>query len=168
MLRSFIYDPRASAVYTVDKKYLAPQGEFVPYFYTGIFTMFGAGEFFADKTHSTVYEPAQSFGSSDAPSNVPAVMFCSENLPPLSVFAMKQKRAFPFVAHPVSHSWFNSPYVLWNESRQMVALQALANGVSVAQAGNMAPTIGFDAAGKEIEPDEVKHLGHTSLSVYGL
>jgi len=167
-LRAFIYDPSSGAVYTLDKKYLAPQGEFVPYFYKGLFTLFGAGDFFESRTSSVTYRPAAMFGAAGLPIAIPGVMFCSENLPPFSIFAMKQKRELPFVVHPVSDSWFNSPYVLWNENRQMVALQALFNGLPVLQAGNMAPTLGFDEWGHLMMPEHIQQSGHTEVSLYQL
>jgi apolipoprotein N-acyltransferase len=167
-VRAFIYDPATSNVYETDKQYLVPQGEYVPYVYEFLFSALGTKDFYKDRTDTLAYRPGIQDENNTTPGDMPAVIFCSESIPPLSVFGMAKQRDIPFVVHPVSHSWFNTPWVLWAETRDMVALQALQNGVPVVQAGNLAPTIGFDSRGHEIRPFARHNDIHTSVVVYDL
>ena len=50
---------------------------------------------------------------------------------------MAKERKLPFVAHPISHAWFHSSKILWQQQDVMLRIQARWQGIPIVSAGNM-------------------------------
>jgi apolipoprotein N-acyltransferase len=135
-VRARIYDTHAMEIYEVDKQYLVPQGEFMPYLFIGIMGLLGFSEGVEQYQGKFNYVPGILTESLDLPTYIPGVLFCFESINPLGVRKLAQYRDMPFVAHPVSHAWFHEPTVLWYQLDQMLSVNARFGGVTVFQAAN--------------------------------
>ena len=143
-LRAYIYDIDAQTTYSYDKKYLVPLGEYVPYLFSGIRSTF---------SHDTTFSPMQyTQGTaqivSDAPTYIPSVLFCFENIAGSLAKEVVHTHSAALMVHPVSHSWFHAFAALENQERQTLIVQSLYTGVPIVQAGNMAPNVLYTPDGK--------------------
>ncbi|MEZ4194947.1 MAG: hypothetical protein R3B53_00910 [Candidatus Paceibacterota bacterium] len=152
-LRATIYDGQAKTAYGVDKQYLVPQGEYMPKISTAVMNLFGLSETAKDIDSRVLYRPGPLFSQSALPSHVPGVLFCFATADPLGVFKLTRERALPFIAHPVSHAWFNNPYTLWHQFDTMLKVQAVWNNVPIVSAGNKISGALYTENGLKVEPE---------------
>ena len=155
VLRAEIVDIANKENYIADKRYLVPQGEFMPYLYQILFRAFGLGEV-AEKVRGAVsYVVGPEVSQSEFSSNVPSVLFCFESADANGVRKLTRERGdIPFIAHPVSHSWFHEPQSFWSQLDTSLRVQAIWNQVYIASAGNHAPSKLFTPQGRVIKPTE--------------
>jgi apolipoprotein N-acyltransferase len=139
VLRAFIYDMKDQTVYNYDKTYLVPLGEYMPYFYGGVLSLF-LSDAAMDSIYGMVRQKPGLLRGDDAPSEVPKILFCFEDLKPYGVRTAPGSGGASFVAHPISHSWFTRPFTLWYQIDASVSTQAIWGGLPVVSAGNMAPS----------------------------
>lgn len=167
VLRAYVYDTQAGEVYSFDKQYLVPQGEYIPYIYKGLLDLIRPAGRTLTSLSDTTYRPGISQTTLALPQTIPAVLFCFEGVSPLGVHtAIKNRSDIPFVAHIVSHAWFNrEPQLLWNQLAAMLRTQARMNGVPILQASNEAPLAVYLPSGQIIVPEkEIQEL-YWSLAV---
>jgi apolipoprotein N-acyltransferase len=133
--RAYIYDIESGDIYTVEKKYSIPIGEYLPYIHYWISRLLGI--------HAIMYIANQERGSVEIPFtagvDIPTVLFCSESASPLLTYSRHSRRDPELIVHPVSHSWFRSPYAYWNQERQMLRVQSVFLKAPILQAGNESP-----------------------------
>lgn len=141
--RAYIYDIDTHHTYHVDKQFIVPMGEYLPYLHTEAIRALGGEDFFANMTHV----PGTAALDVSTPNTIPNVLFCFEGGATSLVRGKAAVHQSPLMAHPVSHGWFHQPYTLWNEERQMLIVQALYTGEAILQAGNNAPTELYRADG---------------------
>ena len=154
-LRAVIYDGVGKKSWTVDKKYLVPQGEFMPYFNIASLNVIGAGTAAGEISKKLGYVPGPLVDQSSLANNIPAILFCFESADPLGVKRLVSEREVPFVAHPISHAWFHESKILWQQQDLMLKIQALWSGVNIVSAGNMAHGALYTSKGKKIKPTPV-------------
>lgn len=152
VLRAQVYDGKAKVVYQFDKQYLVPQGEYVPHLYGSILRALGFGPAVDAISLDSSYRPGPLLQNDTMPSYLPGILFCFESVRPTGVTSLVENRALPFVAHPISHGWFHTPKLLWQQLDVMLAIQARFSGVPIVSAGNM-------ATGKLYLPNGVIELG---------
>jgi len=58
---------------------------------------------------------------------------------PSALYERTRDHRPPFVAHTISHSWFNNPTILWHQQDRMLQAQALWSNTTIITAPNMAP-----------------------------
>ncbi|MEX0930978.1 MAG: hypothetical protein WDZ68_01655, partial [Candidatus Paceibacterota bacterium] len=138
VLRAYIYDTKRGEVYTVDKQYLVPHGEYIPYFVSIPLKIFNQEALLADRERNQNYQPGLLQAYNEIPEDIPSVLFCFESTVPFGVYKIKRTEAVPFIVHPVSHSWFNNASQLKRQLASMVRIQAVWNNVTILQAGNIA------------------------------
>jgi apolipoprotein N-acyltransferase len=132
--RAYLWDTKN--MYTTDKVYLAPQGEYMPILYALALRAAGLGAV-ADNLQSTInYVSGTATIDETAPASVPNILFCFENVNPLAAKRLITKRPSDFIVHPISHSWFHEPYVLWTQFDTMLRFQAVHAGVPIVSVGN--------------------------------
>jgi apolipoprotein N-acyltransferase len=132
--RAYIWDD--TAIYTADKTYLAPQGEYMPILYTGLLRAFGLGAT-ADHLSATInYVPGNKVIDRRAPATVPNILFCFESVSPLAAKQLVKKHPSDFIVHPISHSWFHEPQALQSQFETMLRFQAVYAGVPIVSVGN--------------------------------
>lgn len=167
VLRAYIYDTQAEEVYFFDKQYLVPQGEYVPYIYQSLLDFLQPTGRTLTSLHDTTYLPGINQTTLLLPPAIPAVLFCFESVSPLGVHTvLKNRTEVPFVAHIVSHAWFNrQPHVLWNQLAAMLRTQARMNGIPILQAANEAPLAVYLPSGQIITPEKIIQEVYWSLAV---
>lgn len=137
VLRVYMYDVKEQSVSFFDKQYLVPQGEFLPYFHGAIMSLFMSQDRLNGIKENLQYIPGSVSDSTMIPSNLPAVLFCSESISPSGVRSALQARNPSFVTHLVSHAWFSNPYSLWYQLDSMLRIQSMWNDIPIVSAGNV-------------------------------
>lgn len=144
VLRSLVFSGTKTPIMS-EKKYLTPQGEYLPYLTKYLLKTTGHGY-----TLKAVGVDTGSMGNLDTPFDYqgPLVLFCFESINPISIWSMLKNRRVqpPFVAHPVSQAWFHSTFLLTHQLDTMLRVQSVWNGVPIVSAGNR-------AVGKTYLPD---------------
>jgi apolipoprotein N-acyltransferase len=137
VLRAHLLDTNTNTVTQFDKQYLVPQGEYVPTLYNSILRLMGYGSLIEKIAEDSSYRSGPLLQTAHTPTNLPAVLFCFESVYPKGVVAVTRNRPVPFVAHPISHAWFHSPQILWQQLDVMLQIQARYSGLPIVSAGNM-------------------------------
>ena len=132
VLRAFYYDLERETITTLDKRYLVPQGEFVPYFTLVLARAFGIEM----PTDDLSYRIGRDDGRV-LPSNYPGVLFCSESVSPAIASLVANESELDFVLHPVSHAWFHGSDLLGRTQDTILSVQAQWIGKTIVSAGNM-------------------------------
>lgn len=137
VLRAFIYDLGEEEVYVIDKQFLVPQGEYVPYLYKLIVSVFGGKRLVDKMEQNQNYIPGPYKSSADSNVGLPGVLFCYGSVSGRGVSSLPNLNKIPFVAHPISHAWFHQPILLWHQQDTMLKVQAIWNQKHIVSAGNM-------------------------------
>lgn len=133
--RAYVWN-QESAVYTADKHYLVPQGEYMPSLYTQALRFLGL-QVAADYIANTInYTSSDRIVAADAPPTVPHILFCFESVDPLAAKRLVDARPVDFIVHPISHSWFYGSSRLGHQLNTMVRFQAVYAGVPIVSVGN--------------------------------
>lgn len=156
ILRATIFDGENSAYYQVDKQYLVPQGEFMPYLYMGVVRQFLSDEVASSISSQFSYKPGPLVSLSEAPAHIPAILFCFESVSPTGVKKITQERNAPFIAHPISHAWFNKPDIFWYQLDNMLKVQAVWNQVDIVSVANKSQSKVYRASGQIEIPESIK------------
>jgi apolipoprotein N-acyltransferase len=158
-VRASIFDGSRHAVYSYDKQYLVPQGEYVPYLYAGVLRLLGLGDVVERLKKDSAYQPGiLTPANGVVPADIPGVLFCFESVRPDGVISLQRLGAVPFVVHPLSHGWFHQPEQLWHQLDTMLRIQSRYSGVPIVSAGNMVSGKLYLPNG-QIETGEVVHAG---------
>ena len=137
VLRATVFDGRSKSIYQSDKQYLVPQGEYVPTLYRVFMTGLGYGDRIEAIANDTSYQPGPLTSLEGAPDYLPGILFCSESVRPDGVRAIMQQQPVLFIAHPISHGWFHTPSILWQQLDVMLQIQSRYNNVPIVSSGNM-------------------------------
>jgi len=156
VLRAEIVDVANKKNFIADKRYLVPQGEFMPYLYQGLFQVVGLGETATKVAGAISYVVGPEVNQSDFSSNIPGILFCFESTNPNAVRTLIHERgSVPFVVHPVSHSWFHEPVTFWSQLDTSLRVQAIWNQVYIATAGNHSASKLFTPQGEIVKPQSI-------------
>lgn len=137
ILQAFVYNGPGNPVERFHKRYLVPQGEYMPSLYSGFLGLLGYGKT-ADYLSSVIsYEVGSKTSQANVASNIPGVLFCFESVSPYGVRTLvKERPTMPFVAHQISHAWFHDSNILWHQLDSMLKVQAVWNHQYIVSAGN--------------------------------
>jgi hypothetical protein len=133
--RAYIFDA-TNQLYTADKQYLVPQGEYMPSLYTAVLRLSGLGVA-ADYLGQTInYTVGTAQLPKETPVTIPNILFCFESVSPLAAKQLQKERRAEFIVHPMSHSWFHTPTVVWSQLETMLRFQSIAARVPIISVGN--------------------------------
>lgn len=133
--RAFVWST-SSTIYTADKQYLVPQGEYMPSLYAFVLRFVGLGVV-ADALSETInYSASRRVVAEDAAPQIPNMLFCFESVSPLAAKTLIANRSSDFIVHPMSHSWFNEPRVVWRQLETMLRYQAVFSRTPIVSVGN--------------------------------
>jgi len=152
VLRATIYDGVGKKGLEIDKQYLVPQGEFMPYFTDVGLRLLGKSEIASQIFKKLSYRPGPLHSQAQLPAQIPGILFCFESTDPRGVRKLVQERTVPFIAHPISHAWFHESQLLWQQQDVMLKIQAIWNQVSIVSAGNMMHGALYTKTGEKITP----------------
>ncbi len=141
VLRAAIYNNITDTMSSFDKQYLVPQGEYVPFVYKQVINLLPLKPETKTTIGGTSYRSGIKSKDVVVPAGTPAVLFCFESVTPWGVRSTLRNRTdVPFVAHVVSHGWFQStPVQLWHQLDLMLMVQAVSSGLPIVQSANAAP-----------------------------
>lgn len=139
VLRSYYYDLASDEVYLSDKQFLVPGGEYATYL-MWLAGMFGGEEVTSHLKKERNYVPGPYKGFSHLPETIPALLFCYESVLPDAAFLIARETDAPVILHPISHSWFKNPWLMWRQLDLMLKTQAVWSGKPIISAGNMSPS----------------------------
>lgn len=156
VVQAFIYDSKNDTFFETQKYYLVPQGEFLSYAFLWIAKALGYGEEIKKLDETIFYEVGSKVSQAEMANNIPGILFCFESMSPLGVHKlMKERENIPFVVHPLSHSWFHSPYTLWHQQEMMLKVQAVWNHTYIVSSANEARSIVISPEGDVYSGDVV-------------
>ncbi len=138
ILRAFYYDLGKSKVYKTDKQFLTPQGEYITYAFVVVSRLLGRGEQLKSILENQNYAPGEISDYREFPEGVPGLMFCFESSSVYGLSRVADLREENLVLHPVSHSRFHHPKILWFQLESMLRVQAVYTKKTAVSAGNMA------------------------------
>ncbi len=154
--RVSVYDTQAHSVYTFDKQYLVPQGEYMPWVYTKVLEQLSLLHNAAPIAKQANYVSGVDQRSVGMPTYVPNVLFCFESVDPVGVQRIATDHT-PFVAHVVSHAWFQGvPTLLRSQLDSMLRIQSAWEGKDVVQSSNMTTVAHYTSRGGAV-PLELYH-----------
>jgi apolipoprotein N-acyltransferase len=138
---SIIYNTKNRHVDKVYKNYLVPTGEYMPSFHAAVIKLFGFNKALDTFEGYYNYQPWTSEVSLSEGS--PGVLFCLESLSSVALKRVARESRAPFVAHVVSHSWFNNPWLLHHQLNQMMKVNTIFAKTTVYQASNQYKSIRY-------------------------
>lgn len=148
VLQAYLYDSTTDQIEKVHKGYLVPQGEYLASLFVLLAKWFGYSAVIDAVKGDMGLVPGNLISQAELPSEFPSVLFCFESVNPLSVRRLTTERPDqPFVAHPISHAWFNEPESLWYQLDQMLRVQAVWNDTYIVSAGNFVSSKVYTPAG---------------------
>jgi apolipoprotein N-acyltransferase len=126
VLQASVFNGPEDAVEVIHKRYLVPQGEFMPTLYSGFLSLFGSPDITKLIKEHLSFEIGPNTNQSAVADNVPGILFCFESVDPRGVRRLVDERGnMPFVAHPISHTWFHDSEILWHQLESMLRVQAV-------------------------------------------
>ncbi len=156
VIQSFVYNGQESIIDQSHKRYLVPQGEFMPTLYMKVLKLFGRDEVVDQFAKTVAFAVGSNIDQSGHADSSPGMLFCFESVSPWGVRTVLSERgSVPFIAHPVSHAWFNEPYSLWSQLTSMLRVQAIWNQQYIVSAGNGVSSQVFTPTGEVSVPDIV-------------
>jgi len=168
-LRATIYDGVSKQAWQVDKQYLVPQGEYVPLYFGALFSLLVDKDTVSNLSTVFDYVPGPYNNQTVIPDNLPRILFCHSSADPVGVRRILADGAeVPFIAHPISHSWFGGSQILKHQQTAMLRIQALWNNVTIVSAGNMTKGELYDKDGKVRKPAEVGRGERWTVSIIDL
>lgn len=136
-VQAFVYDGINDIIDRVQKRYLVPQGEFMPTAYASTLRLFGYGAIVDQVAADVSYRVGPNTDQSGVSPAAPGILFCFESVDPRGVRQVVRERGdVPFIAHPISHAWFHDPHQLWWQLDTMLRVQAIWNQVPIVSAGS--------------------------------
>ncbi len=155
VVRAFMYDGVAKQSYSIDKQYLTPLGEYVPYSYGRVLTWLGMKNAVEKIGKKLTFVPGPAGDQSQLPAHIPGIVFCFEMVDPLKVWSLTKERPVPFIAYVMSHARFHDSNLLIEHTERMIKTQAIFSQIAIVAAGNMASGAYFTTAGEQIVPEYV-------------
>lgn len=156
ILQALILNTKNNTHYTSHKRYLVPQGEFMPYLYSSLFRLVGFGELIDEVGQVMSYEVGPLTSQASFSDEIPGILFCFESSSALGVRTiMNERDNVPFIAHLVSHSWFHDPENFWTQLDTSLRVQAIWNDTYIVSAGSFVESQLFTPRGNILEPELV-------------
>ena len=156
VLESYIFESNTNDVTTVDKRYLVPQGEYMPYVYGQLFRLVGQGALVDYVADNLSYRVGNNTHQGRLTPDTPAILFCFESVNPQGVQMILQEHPqAPFVAHIVSHAWFNESEMFWDQLDTMLQVQAVWNQTYIVSSTNLGRSRAYTPQGSVLSMEEV-------------
>lgn len=140
VLQAAIFNANTNELYQSQKRYLVPQGEYMPYVYSWLLSIFGGAESSQALQERLAYRVGPDTSQTHFDSSIPAVLFCFEVVDPRGVArAIGEREAdVPFVAHILSHAWIHHSEIFTHQLETMLQVQAIWNDTYIVSAANHA------------------------------
>jgi len=168
VLRAFYYDLKNQSVYTTDKQFFTPQGEYVTYPFIGLLKLFGQRQQLDKILNNQNYLPGAKNNYGHFPADVPGFLFCFESSSIFGLSKIADQRDSPLAFHAVSHARFHNPQVLWFQLDSMIRTQAIYTKRTVISAGNMASSKFYGPDGRIVSGELILRTEYFDLIEYNI
>jgi apolipoprotein N-acyltransferase len=156
VLQAFTYNGRENTIDISHKRYLVPQGEFMPYFYATLLRLLGFASAIETIEKDISYVVGPLTNQRDSEKSTPGILYCFESVSPWGVKKIvEEKGEVPFIAHPISHGWFNEPTFLWKSLDSMLQVQAVWSQQYIVSAGAHMSGQVFTPQGEIVTPENI-------------
>lgn len=155
--RARYYDLDRGDIYSIDKQFLAPQGEYITYIFDLILKMGSYENFRADVEFAKSYRQGPIKNYKDFPNDIPGLFFCFDSSSAIGAKVVRAQRENPIVLHPVSHSWFHNPFLFLSQLDSLLRIQSLWSKSIIVKAGNQSESKVYLPDGA-IETGETKEV----------
>ncbi|MFM2339512.1 MAG: Apolipoprotein N-acyltransferase [Candidatus Parcubacteria bacterium] len=163
--RAYIWG-NGNNIYTAEKQYLVPQGEYMPTLYTFLLRVAGLQEVADTLTETINYRSSNRVVEAHAPASIPNILFCFESVSPLAAKRLVQQRPSDFIVHPMSHSWFHTPTMLWRQLDSMLRFQAIYAQTPIVSVGNEVAGKLYLPTGQVVVPRTVAAFPYGSIDTF--
>jgi apolipoprotein N-acyltransferase len=155
VLQTVIYAGETKQVYQSQKRYLVPQGEYMPYIYLWLLNLVGQAESSLALNERLTYRVGPDTSQEHFAADIPAVLFCFEVVDPRGVRKTLQEREEtpPFVAHILSHAWIHDSVIFKKQLETMLRVQAIWNDVYIVSAANQTDGYTITPSGNILYPE---------------
>lgn len=156
ILQGIVFDTVTNNHEVVHKRFLVPQGEFIPSLYEFILQKLNFSSLVDDLTSLVSYRIGPLTNQGSLLAKYPGILFCFEGISPVGVRQIMNEREYtPFIAHPISHSWFHEPKEVWHQLDASLKVQAVWNQVTIVSPANNATSKVYfsDGSIKTLESD---------------
>lgn len=166
VLQANVYDGQARELAQSQKRYLVPQGEFMPYLYQFFFSFFESSDTSKMLSSRLAYVVGPHTSQSNFTARMPGVLFCFEVVDARGVRKILRERTEtpPFIAHVVSHAWIHESQIFRRQLTTMLRVQAVWNNIPIVVAGNYIPGEVIYANGRAESLTPVTTLDSITLS----
>jgi apolipoprotein N-acyltransferase len=148
VVQAFVFNGQEEEIERIQKGYLVPQGEFMPTLYNLFLGLLGQSNLTEIISSHVSFEVGSLTDQSQMASNTPGILFCFESVDPQGIRRLVADRPdMPFVAHPLSHTWFYNSKTLWHQLDTMLRIQAVWNQQYIISASNQAYSSVFSPMG---------------------
>jgi len=121
------------------------------YLTAGMLKLFGYDSVIDYITKDVSYIVGPQVSQNHFSSHHPGVLFCFEYTDPTGVRSLvKERPDLPFIAHPISHAWFNEPHTLLSQIDSMLKVQAVWNQQYIVSAGSRVSGSVFTPGGSKV------------------
>jgi len=128
----------------------------MPYIYATLLRIVGYGSAVETIGKDISYTVGSLTSQTEAASSTPGILYCFESVSPWGVKKIIQERGeVPFIAHPISHAWFNEPEILWKNLDSMLRVQAIWNQQYIVSAGGHVSGQVYTPRGKVRSPENI-------------
>ncbi len=111
------------------------------------------------------YTASRRVVAADAQSDIPNILFCFESVSPLAAKSLVRNRPSDFIMHPMSHSWFHDPVVVWRQLDTMLRFQAVYARTPIISVGNEIRGKVYQSNGQIIEPATIATFPYGTIDV---
>lgn len=160
--KMFAYNTKTGSVQTVEKMFLLPYGEYMPYIYTDMFKLLGRNDIVSALNQNRSYSIGNGVRTIKFKNILIGGLFCSDVITPVFYKELTSKGANVFI-NIASESWFHKSKILNQQMMNIASVRAAANNRYFIQAGNGSPS--FIINNKGVMVSESKWDGNSV--VYG-
>jgi len=136
-LRAYYYDLENTQIYSVDKQYLVPHGEYITNVVSFMLNKFQRGDVLNQLMLNQNYVPGPRTSYESFPETLPPMLFCNASIAPLLVKSLSHEQESDIILHVSSHGYFENSLLLNKQLDSMLKINALWTGKTIVQAGNM-------------------------------
>lgn len=167
LLQAAIFNTNTNELYQSQKRYLVPQGEYLPHVYSWLLTLVGGAESSQALQERLAYRVGPETSQTHFDSSIPAVLFCFEVVDPHGVARAigEREESTPFVAHILSHAWIHHSEIFTHQLETMLRVQAIWNDTYIVSAANYAQGYTITPRGSIEYPEAVATGEHWQLGI---
>lgn len=142
-----VFDAATSRSVLSSKRFLLPDGEYVPYLYRPLIALLGGEDTLRAITEHREFTPGPVPAPFEIASAPVGILFCNEALSPVLYQTLARDGAEAFV-NLSSHAWFHGSRAVYEHMQRVARVRAIESRRFYLQANNTAPSFALDPYGR--------------------